>query len=243
MIATSLSSRIGRPLLQTCFAITLAFGLIFSLWVATIPVAAAKLMSAEEMIGAGLPPGVVVKTAGKPEFLTAVCTAVRTHRESGAGIAKAAVTAHQEYAGEIVATAVRCTGGQTSNCELTGAIVAAAIAASPRSAAAIDDAAMATAPQCADSVQTKTETVDIRQVLHGKGTLEDIPQEGPELTAPAVVPFATGGVAGFSPDDSFVHVCDNGQQRRIPQSRLRAFLKNHPGSYVGRCDVTPSSSR
>ena len=94
----------------------------------------------------------MVKTAGKPQFLTAVCAAVKTHRDSAAAITKAAVSDHHEYAAEIVATALRCVRGEKVDCDLTGAIVAAAIVGWPQAAAQIDDAAIATAPECSDSV-------------------------------------------------------------------------------------------
>ncbi len=250
MILSFVSLRFGTRLFQTILTLALALGLTGTLWVVTMPVATAKLMTAAEMIEAGLPPGVMVNTAGKPQFLTAVCGAVKTHHDSAAAITKVAVTAHHEYAGEIVATAVRCARGEKIDCDLTGAIVAAAIVASPQSAAVIDDAALASAPECADSVQTRTETSDGKQVLDGKEMLdgkrvleEDIPVEGPGFAAPATPLFFGGGGGGVNPQDTVVPVCDNGQQRRIPANRLRQFLNNHPGSYVGRCEVTPSTSR
>ena len=72
----------------------------------TIPVAIARLMTATEMIEAGLPPGVVMKTANKPQFLTAVCAAVKNHRKAAPAIAETAVAAHREYAGSRAAKRV-----------------------------------------------------------------------------------------------------------------------------------------
>ena len=71
----------------------------------------------------------LIKTAGKPQFLTAVCAAVKNHRNASPAIAKAAVAAHSEYAADIVATVVHCAHG---TCELTGAIVASAISGRAR---------------------------------------------------------------------------------------------------------------
>lgn len=210
----------------------------------------AKLASPAEMIEAGLPPGVMANTAGKPQFLTAVCAAVKNNQDSAAAITKAAVTAHHEYASDIVATAVRCAHGEQIDCDLTGAIVAAAIVAWPQAAAVIDDAAIATAPDCADSVQTRTERAhnDGKQVLDGKEMddgkelLEDIPAEGPGFGAPTTPPFFGGG-GGFNPGDTLIVICDNGRQRRIRESNLERFLNNHPGAFPGTCEVTPSTSR
>lgn len=251
MISSFIGSRFGKRLVQTGLTLVLGLGLTSALWLATMPVVSARLMSPAEMIEAGLPPGIMVNTAGKPQFLTAVCAALKTHRDSAATLTKAAVTAHHEYAGDIVATAVRCTQGEKIDCDLTGAIVAAAIVAWPEAAAVIDDAALATAPDCADSVQTRTEStrsdgkqvLDGKEMLDGKETLTDIPEEGPGFSAPNTPPFFGGGGGGFNPQDSLVQICDNGRQRTIRESRLRQFLNNHPGAFLGTCQITPSTSR
>lgn len=241
-----------RPrLAYAAIALLLVFGLTGALWIVTIPVANAVLMSPTEMIEAGLPPGVQLKTAGKPQFLTAVCAAVKSHRNSAPAIAKAAVTAHHEYAGDIVATAIRCAKGETLDCDLNSSIVAASISAWPESAAVIDDAAVATAPDCVDSIQSRTESdgkqvLDGKEMLDGKEVLEDIPAEGPGFAAPIaqVPPFGGfGGGGGFNPGETTVVVCDNGRQRTIRASRLDHFLNTHPGAFPGACQITPSTSR
>ncbi|MEO5718357.1 MAG: hypothetical protein ABIR29_07270 [Chthoniobacterales bacterium] len=193
----------------------------------------------------------MVKTAGKPQFLTAVCAAVKSNPNSAATITKAAVTAHHEYAGDIVATAVRCARGEKIDCEVTGAIVAAAIVAWPEAASVIDDAAIATAPDCADSVQTRTEStrndgkqvLDGKEMLDGKEVLDDIPEEGPSFSAPTTPSFLGGGAGGFNPDVPFVVICDNGRQRRVPGNHVQNFLNHHPGAFVGTCEITPSTAR
>ncbi len=251
MISSFRDSRLGARLVQTGLTLLLGAGLVGALWVATLPVANAVLMSPSEMIEAGLPPGMLVKTAGKPQFLTAVCAAVKGNRASAARITKAAVTAHHEYAGDIVATAIRCAHGEKIDCELTGAIVAAGIVAWPQAAALIDDAAIATAPDCADSVQTRTEnthndgkqTFDGKEMLDGKEALGDIPEEGPGFGAPTTPPFFSGGGGGFNPGETFVMVCDNGRQRRVRESNLQRFLDNHPGAFRGTCQITPATAR
>lgn len=232
----------------------LAVSLTSGFWLATSPVAHARLMSPAEMIEAGLPPGVQIKTAAKPEFLTAVCAAVKTHRNSAPAITKTAVDSHREYAGDIVATTVRCSRGEKINCDLVSSIVAAAILAAPESAAVIDDAAVAIAPDCVDAVQNRTESdgkqvLDGKEMLDGKELLSDIPAEGPsDFGAPPAnppPPFSSigGGGGGFNPSESFVMVCDNGRQRTIRESQLDLFLNQHPGAFVGSCEVTPATSR
>jgi len=221
------------------FAILLALGLTTTLWVATIPVASARLMTPKEMIEAGLPPGIVMKTASKPQFLTAVCAAVKEHRKAAAAIAETAVTAHHEYSGDIVATVVRCSNG---NCELTGAIVAAAVSATPDDAVAIEDAAVTAAPDCADAIQAATANIG-----HAGGGGGPAPESSNDGGAPATnqAPFvgALGGGGGFDPNIGTVLVCDNGTARFIPANQVTGFLAPHPGSFVGACVVTPSTSR
>ena len=215
-------------------ALLLGLGLTSALWVATIPVADARMMTATEMIEAGLPPGVVMKTANKPQFLTAVCAAVKDHRKAAPAIAETAVAAHREYAGDIVATVVRCSNG---NCELTAAIVASATTANPDSAVAIDDAAIAIAPDCADAIQAATSK-----------SSQDVPAEGPSTSggsppsgqSPLIGPIGGGG--GVNPDSTIVGVCDNGREHRIPIFRVAHFLQTHPGSFIGRCQITPVTS-
>ena len=45
-----------------------------------------------------------MRSATKPEFLAAVCGAVKKHRPDASSITKIAVRTHHEYAGDIVAT-------------------------------------------------------------------------------------------------------------------------------------------
>jgi hypothetical protein len=192
------------------------------------------MMTATEMIEAGLPPGIVMKAANKPQFLTAVCAAVKEHRKAAPAIAETAVAAHRDYAGDIVATVVRCSNG---NCELTAAIVGSAIASAPDSAAAIDDAAVAIAPDCADAIQAATSK-----------SSPEAPSEGPSNfgapppTNQPILLDSGGGGGGSSPETAIVGVCDNGQQRRIQINRVPHFLSTHPGSFVGKCQVTPVTS-
>lgn len=97
---------------RTVLNLGAAFGLAGALWFMTAPIVSARLMSPTEMIEAGLPPGVMVKAAGKPQFLTAVCAAVKNNRKAAPSIARAAVSAHREYSGDIIATVVVARAGK-----------------------------------------------------------------------------------------------------------------------------------
>jgi hypothetical protein len=228
----------GRDRIHFALALFLAVGLTSALWITTSPMEAARMMTATEMIEAGLPPGIMMKTANKPQFLTAVCGAVKDHRKAAPAIAETAVGAHHEYAGDIVATVIRCANG---NCELTAEIVGSAVAAAPESAAAIDDAAVAIAPDCADAIQAATSKAP---EAVGEGPPEDNTNFGPPPSDfPPVVLDTGGGGGGPIPQNTIIGVCDNGQDRRILVSNVGHFLTTHPGSFVGRCQVTPVTSR
>ncbi len=208
------------------------------LWVVTLPAArAARTLTPAEMIQEGLPPGKTMKSATKPEFLSAACAAVRKHREVAPEITKVAVAAHREYAGDIVATLLRCS--PSLDCDFVGVIVTSAVRAAPGEASIIDDAALAIAPDCADAIQAATSR---------GGT--DIPGEGPDnfgggapLNQVPLPGSIGGGGGGFNPEDQLLLVCDNGTQRTVAQSQLGAFLSSHPGSFVGSCQPTPTTNR
>ena len=147
------------------------------------------------------------------------------------------MAAHRDYAGDIVATVVRCANG---NCELTAEIVGSAIASAPDSAVAIDDAAVAIAPDCADAIQAATS----KSSHEAPEAVTEGPSDfgaPPSTTQPVLLD--TGGGGGASPETVIVGVCDNGQDSRIPSNQVPHFLATHPGSFVGRCQVTPVTSR
>ena len=145
--------------------------------------------------------------------------AVKDHRKAAPAIAETAVAAHKDYAGDIVATVVRCANG---NCELTAEIVGSAIAAAPESAVAIDDAAVAIAPDCADAIQAATsKSSQGPQEALAESSSDEDSSEGssnfgaPPSTTPPVLLDTGGGGGGANPQTTLVSVCDNGHDRRI----------------------------
>ncbi len=221
---------------RTTLSLLLTAALATGLWVATSPAAKAREMTPTEMIQENLPPGKTMKSATKPEFLSAVCAAVKKHRDVAPAITRVAVLTHRSYAGDIVATVLRC--GPNGDCDFVRSIVGAGIRVAPSEASAIDDAALAIAPDCADAIQAA--------IPHdGKEVLE-APAEGPadfssgaptnQLPLPGSI---GGGGGGFNPQDNLILVCDNGTQRKVRESQLGSFLSGHPGSFVGSCQPTP----
>lgn len=226
--------------LRIVLSLVLTAAFAAGLWVATMPaVQAARTMTPTEMIQEGLPPGKTVRSAAKPELLSAVCAAVKKHRPQSAEITKTAIVAHRTYAGDIVATVLRC--GPRDDCAFVGRVVGAAVVVAPAEASVIDDAALAIAPDCADAIQAAIER-------DGK----DIPAEGPgpdnfegglptnQVPLPGSI---GGGGGGFNPQEQLLLVCDNGTQRRVRESQLGAFLSSHPGSFVGSCQPTPTTNQ
>ena len=229
-------------------SLLLTLALAAGLWVATLPAARAQTITPTEMIQEGLPPGKTMKSATKPELLSAVCAAVKKHRDVAPAITRVAIITHREYAGDIVATVLRCS--PNVDCNFVATIVGSAMRVAPSEASVIDDAALALAPDCADAIQNAT-SQDGKDMLDGKDILEgkDIPSEGPtdfgggpnnQLPLPGSV---GGGGGGFNPQEQLFIVCDNGTQRTVRESQLGAFLSSHPGSFVGSCQPTPTTNR
>lgn len=204
------------------------------LWLATVPAARARTLTPAEMIQENLPKGKTMQTATKPEFLSAVCEAVRRHRDAAGAITKVAVKVHHEYAGDIVATVLRCS--PNVDCNFVGRVVAIAVIAYPAAASEIDDAAIAIAPDCAGAIENAT-------ILEGK----DVPGEfgaGPsnQLPPPGSAEGGNGG-GGYNPTQRRILVCDNGTQRQVNEGNLVQFLRSHPGSFIGTCQPTPTTNR
>ena len=234
LLTVSHGGRFSVTSTRTGIFLLVSFTLVASLWIATLPVALALLMTPTEMIEQGLPPGKNVRNATKAEFLFALCAAVKRHRPDSPAIAKVAVVAHHEYAGDIIETIIRCASAEEPDCEFVGAVVAAAVAAAPDSSSGIADGALAAAPNCADAIQQ---------------ALAPVPGEGPgfESAGPtsALPPPGSvgGGGGGFNPQGQPILVCDNGTEVQVLPNQLSTFLSSHAGSAVGACQPTPVTNK
>jgi hypothetical protein len=150
---TLLNSGLTSPNARTLLSLLLTPTLGAGLWIVTPPAALATLsLTPAEMIQEGLPHGKTMKKATKTKFLSAVCAAVQKHREAAPEIANVAVAAHREYAGDIIATALRCS--PSLDCAFAGVIVTSAVHSAPGDASIIDDAALSVAPDCSDAIKT-----------------------------------------------------------------------------------------
>lgn len=197
-------------------------------WTAVLPAQNAAEKNAADLISAQLPEKKSLKSAGKMEFLSAVCAAVRRRGVNVPAITQAAVQARREMAGEIVAMVLRCSG--RTNCEATGAIVAAAIAAEGE-VSKVSDAAIAKAPNCAETIRAATQR-------RAKPTEA---KSAPEQASPAGP--GNGREEAFDPHEPLQLVCQEGTQRAVRTSLLDEFMKANPGAFLGPCQSSPSTNR
>ena len=211
-----------------CGVLLLAAGF----WTALLPVALGREMAAADMITDQLPGNKTLKNATKMEFLSAVCAAVRRRRSAAAAITQAGVAARRESAGEIVGMVLRCS--RKIDCETVGPIVTAATAGEG-DPANIADAAMAKAPNCAETVREATQ--------RGAKVSDRVePKSAPEQQGP-LIGTSNGPEEAFDPHEQLNLVCDEGTPRVVRASQLDEFLRSNPGSLVGPCQTPPQTSR
>ena len=199
-----------------------------AIWTPSLPAQASRETAAAEAIATQLPKKKTLKSASKTEFLSAVCAAARKRRANVAAITQAAVLARRELAGDVVGMVLRCAG--KTSCETTGLIVEAAHAAEGDESK-IADAAMARAPNCAETIH--------EAIQRGAKT--------PATKSPAESESQPGTSNardyGFDPHEPLELVCAGGTQRAVRASQLEEFLQANPGSVPGPCPVSPQTNR
>ena len=217
-------------LLRPAFVLLVGLALGFAFWTTTAPVAKAREMTPAEMIQSKLPSAKTLVTASKPEVLLAVCGAIREWKNDAPQIVRAAAEARKGFAGDIVATGIRCLGDHP-DCELVGEIVGAGLAANPAAASSIIDLALQLAPDCRGAIEVAAGPAEGPvNVLNGPANIN--PPPGSVL----------GGGGGFTPEEAAVTICDHGQNVQLPASRADAYLRSHRGSVRGVCQVTPDKN-
>ena len=217
-------------LLRPAFVLLVGLALGFAFWTTTAPVAKGREMTPAEMIQSKLPSAKTLVTASKPEVLSAVCGAIREWKNDAPQIVRTAAEARKEFAGDIVATGIRCLGDHP-DCELAGEIVGAGLAANPAAASNIIDLALQLAPDCRGAIEVAAGPAEGPvNVLNGPANIN--PPPGSVL----------GGGGGFTPEEAAVTICDHGQNVQLPASRADAYLRSHRGSVRGVCQVTPDKN-
>ena len=122
--------------------------------------------------------------------------------------------------------------GAEANCESLGLIVAAATTA-VGSPANIADAAMANAPNCAETIREASR--------RGVKANEHVEAETAAEQGPLIGTGSNGPDEGFDPHEQLNLVCDDGTQRAVRASQLDDFLRSNPGSFLGLC-LTPTQT-
>lgn len=216
----------GEPLaariVKTAALILLSLALGTMFWSATTLTTQAQTMTPAQMVQAELPHGVAVASAGKADFLAAVCAAVTKHRNAAPAIAAFAVNLHPEWKKDILRTIFRCLG--TDDCNLLKRVLRALIAGDPN-ASELTDLAIELAPNCASAFG---------------GPADD---GGGFGNAPGNLNPPPGSIGGGGGQGNVVAICFNGVTSFFSPEGATEFLRTHPGATLGACVVTPVQNR
>jgi len=171
--------------------------------------------TATEMIQAGLPSTMTLRSAPRRDLLSAVCNAVSRYRSSAPQIVRSAIETRPELSTDVVSTAIGCLREPKEGLldfELARQILAQAAAANPATAYEITELMISLVPDC--------------QL--------DIPGEGP--TGPISL---TPRGPPLGPGPSNCVICHNGQEIHVLCDRIDTYLARHPGDSRGACQSTP----
>ena len=178
------------------------------------------------MIEANLPRGQTMARAGKADFLSAVCAALKKNRRSQAQIVRSAVNARPDWSKDILRGAFTCVGTGGDNCAALAAMYRAASAAKPDETSELTDVAVELAPECASAFTSE-----------GEGNFANAPAN--QLPAPGSV---GGGSASQSGRCQVCHRDGQGRRRTLTIScnAVPAHLRH--GDTEGPCPVTPTQN-
>jgi FecR protein len=128
----------------------------------------------------------------------------------------------------------------------------------PRESAYVRAGQMLDVPAGATKLPSPVD-IDLDQIMKTSPLITDfppLPGQGPEgpvaegpvnvMDGPAnIIPppgFVAGGAGGFTPEEAAVTICEHGQNVQVPASRADPYLRSHPGSVRGVCQVTPDKN-
>jgi hypothetical protein len=224
LLMVSNGEHLAARIVKAALVLFITIGLSVMFWVASSPVAKAQDMSPEKMIESQLPQGKSVQTAGKAEFLAAVCAAVKKYRPSAPQIVAFAADLKSEWRNDIMRTAFRCVG--TGDCRLLGRILRALTAANPNDAQELTELAIELAPNCASA-------------FGGGGGHDD---EGNFGNPPGNLNPPPGSIGGGGGQGNVIAVCFNGQTLFFSPQGAQEFLNANPGATLGECQVTQATN-
>lgn len=171
-----------------------------------------------QMIEAQLPQGKTIATAGKAEFLSALCSAVSANRKAAPQIARFAADVKPDWKEDILRTAFRCLGSE--DCRLLGRVLRAIATGSD--SASLTALAIELAPECSSAF----------------GAAPPV-DEGVFGVAPGNLNPPPGSIGGGGGQGNVVAVCVNGVTRFVSPAAAEEILRTNPGATLGACQVTP----
>jgi hypothetical protein len=207
--------------LKTTLVLLTGLALATAFWVASTPVANAQGGNPAQFIESQLPSGKTMQNASKADFLSAVCAAVKKHKNAAAQIVRVAVAARPEWKNDILRTAFNCLG--TGDCALLGRVLRGAIAGSPGDANDLTQVAIEAAPGCASSFGGGQPGEDEGNFGNAPGGNQNPPP---------------GTIAGGGGQGNVVAICHNGHTIFVSPNGAEAHLSQHAGDSLGPCQVT-----
>jgi len=222
LLMVSNGEHLVARIFKTTLLLLIGLALGTSFWVASMPVAQAQDMSPTKMIESQLPQGKTMESAGKADYLAAVCAAVKKWRSASPQIVRAAVEARPAWKRDILRTAFQCLG--SDDCRLLVRVLRGAIAGAPDDASGLTETAIDAAPSCAGSF--------------GGGGGGDDDDGGNFGNPPGNLNPPPGSLGGGGGQGNVIVVCFNGQTLFVTPQRAQELVNQ--GATVGACQVTPA---
>jgi len=222
---------ITEPKNASLWKATLVFCLTISLasafWAASAPIVQAAQMTPAELIQSRLPSNKTLTDASDGQLLEAVYQAVKQSPKDARLIVRTASGARKPLRPNILCTAVRAQRERHSlNCTWVANVLREWIKADPADANRLTEATAQCAEECSETLQMGPHEPE---------------GEGNFVTPPSNVNPAPGlgGGGGVASSGNTCTVCRNGHDMQIGCPAVAEFLRTHPGSTAGPCQITP----
>jgi hypothetical protein len=162
--------------------------------------------------------------ASKPQFMAALCSAVKKYRAAAPQITRFAVEAKGPWRADIIRTVARCMG--TRDCAALARVLDALNGAFPDDASSNTELFIEAAPGCASAF--------------GQGGGGD--DEGNFGNTPGNQNPPPGSVGGGGGQGNVIAICHNGRTIFVSPRGAEAHLAQHSGDTLGPCPVTPNQN-
>ena len=224
MLKASNGTHFTARVLRSTAVLFTGVALGFTLWTATAPLSLAQDVSPSRMIEESLPGGRTMANASKPQFLAALCSAVKKYRNAAPQITRFAIEGKGAWRADIIRTVVRCMG--TRDCAALARVLNALNSAFPDEASSNSELFLEAAPGCASAF--------------GQGGGDD---EGNFGNAPGNQNPPPGSIGGGGGQGNVIAICHNGRTIFVSPRGAENHLANHSGDTLGPCPVTPTQNQ